>query len=267
MIDRGRWNVIGVQVNALDYEATVDRVVTAAADGRPLAVSAGASHAVITGHADPEQRFRLNRLDALVPDGQPVRHALRILHGIRLPDRVRGPNLMLEICARAATLGLPIFLFGSTNDVLERLRANLTDRFPGISIAGVEPSRFRTLSPAERDELVGRIAGSGARIVFIGLGCPRQEVWVYEMRDLLPVPLIAVGAAFDFHAGTLPQAPRWMQEYSLEWFYRLVREPRRLWRRYLGLGPRFIALVLAQKLRLRRFDAGGREPSVELRFG
>jgi hypothetical protein len=174
---------------------------------------------------------------------------------------------MLRACERASSLDLPIFLFGSKAEVVARLSENLRERFPTLRIAGVEPSKFRSLTADERDHLAARIRASGARIVFVGLGCPRQETWAYEMRDRLSVPILAVGAAFDFHAGTLAQAPRWMQDHTLEWLYRLSREPRRLWRRYLGLGPRFIGLVLAQKLRLKRFDPIGREPREELRFG
>ena len=267
MIDLGRHNVIGILVNAIDYEATTERIIAGAADGAPLALSAAASHAVMTGHDDPEHRYRLNGLDLLVPDGHPVRHALRLLYGVRIDDRVYGPNLMLKVCERAAALGLPIYLYGSSPEVVTRLESNLRHRFPALRVAGAEPSAFRALTEGERDALADRIRASGARIVFVGLGCPRQETWAYEMRDRLSVPILAVGAAFDFHAGTLAQAPRWMQDHSLEWLYRLVREPRRLWRRYLGFGPRFIALVLAQKLRLRRFDPAGRRPREDLRFG
>ena len=267
MIDLGRWNVIGVGVNAIDYEAATERVLAAARNREPFALSAAASHAVMLGRDDPELRYRLNALDAVVPDGQPVRHALRLLHGVSLPDRVYGPNLMLSVCRRASEERIPIYLYGSSERVLGALRANLSERFPSMPIAGAEPSRFRPLSIPERDEVVERIGASGARVVFVGLGCPRQEVWAYEMRERLSVPLLAVGAAFDFHAGRLAQAPVWMQDRSLEWLYRLTREPRRLWRRYLGLGPRFIGLVMSQKLGLRRFDDPGRAPASESRIG
>jgi N-acetylglucosaminyldiphosphoundecaprenol N-acetyl-beta-D-mannosaminyltransferase len=267
MIDFGKRDVVGVLINAIDYDAATERVIASATSQTPLTLSAAASHAVMIGHGDPEQRYRLNHLDLIVPDGQPVRHALRVLYGIRLPDRVYGPNLMLRVCERAASEGLAVYLFGSGRDVVDRLAANLSARFPRLRVAGAEPSSFRTLSEEERDALAGRIRASGAGIVFVGLGCPRQETWAYEMRDRLGVPVLAVGAAFDFHAGTLAQAPDWMQDRSLEWLYRLLREPRRLWKRYLGLGPRFIGLVLAQKLGVRRFDSAGREPLREQRFG
>ncbi|MFY9588076.1 MAG: WecB/TagA/CpsF family glycosyltransferase [Actinomycetota bacterium] len=266
VIDLGRRNVIGVRVNAIDYEAAADHIIRSANDRTPFTLTAAASHAVMTAWNDPEQRHRLNALDAVVPDGQPVRHALRVLHGIHLPDRVYGPNLMLRVCGLASEQGFSVFLYGSTKDVLTPLVANLNEQFPALAIAGAEPSRFRTMTVEERDDLAERIRSSGARIVFVGLGCPRQEIWAYEMRERLSMPILAVGAAFDFHAGTLAQAPGWMQDNALEWLYRLGREPQRLWRRYLGLGPRFIGLVLAQKAG-RRFEEEGRVPSDDVRVG
>lgn len=266
MIDLGKRDVLGVGVSAIDYEAVVERVIDAAEAARPLTLSAAASHAIMTGHRDAEQRYRLNRLDYVVPDGQPVRHALRVLHGISLPDRVYGPSLTLRVCERAAAKGLPIYLYGGTSEQVVALRRRLIQRCAGLRVAGAEPSTFRPISERERDECVDRIRASGARLVLVGLGCPRQEVWVYEHRERLGVPLLAVGAAFAFHAGTLSQAPSWMQDRSLEWLYRLAREPRRLWRRYLGLGPWFVALVMLQLFGLRRFDPGV-EPRGELRFG
>lgn len=256
---RGRHSILGVLVSAVDYETAVARVLAAAERGEPCAVSALAVHGVMTGHQDPAQRARLNRLDLLVPDGQPVRWALNLLHRAGLRERVYGPTLMLKVCAAAAERGVPIYLYGSSAAVLERLRAALVARFPGLRIAGSEPSRFRRITPQEKAAVVERIRASGARIVFVGLGCPRQEVWAYEYREALAMPILAVGAAFDFHAGTVSQAPRWMQDRGLEWLYRLWTEPRRLWRRYLVLNPWYVALVAQQFLRLRQFS-----PALEI---
>lgn len=267
MIDRGKFSVLGVLVNAIDYEAAVERIVAAAAQHRPLAVSALAVHGVITGLSGAEQRWRLNHLDLVVPDGQPVRWALNALHRAGLRERVYGPELTLRVYAAAERHGLGVYLYGSSAPVLDKLQVRLRERFPGLRIAGAEPSRFRPLAPAERDALVGRIRASGAQIVCVGLGCPRQEVWAYEMRERLGVPILAVGAAFDFHAGTQPQAPRWMQRRGLEWLFRLVSEPRRLWRRYLLLNPVYLTQLAFQRLGLRRFDTRGVEPAAELRYG
>ncbi|HKK23571.1 MAG TPA: WecB/TagA/CpsF family glycosyltransferase [Pseudohaliea sp.] len=248
MIDLGRKSVLGVNISAVDYEAAVARVVAAAQAGKRCAVSALAVHGVMTGALDEQQRTRLNSLDMLVPDGQPVRWALRILHGIRLADRVYGPELTLRVMAAASREKLPVFLYGSSGEVLENLSRRLLARFPDLEIAGAEPSRFGRISAAEQRVIAGRIKASGARIVFVGLGCPRQEVWLYEHLAYLPLPTLAVGAAFDFHAGSLPQAPAGMQRFGLEWLYRLLQEPRRLWRRYLKLNPLFLWYLCWQYL-------------------
>jgi exopolysaccharide biosynthesis WecB/TagA/CpsF family protein len=268
MIDFGKFNILGVKISAVDYAAAVGRIAQAATSRTPLAVSALAVHGLMTGALDPVHRFRLNEFDLLVPDGQPVRWALRWLHKVSLPDRVYGPLLMLRTCERAAADKLPIFLYGSTTETLEGLRQNLIRLFPDLQIAGVRPSRFRQLTPAERDETVAEIRCSGAAITFVGLGCPRQEVWAYEFRLALSMPLLAVGAAFAFHAGTLPQAPAFLQRRGLEWVFRLVHEPRRLWKRYLFLNPLYLAMLLAQRLGLRRFDpSDARAPTSELLYG
>ena len=268
MIDLGRHNILGVGVHAVDYEEAIERVVDAARNERPLAVSALAVHGVMTGALDPEHRYRLNRFDLVCPDGQPVRWALRLLHGCKLPDRVYGPTLTLKICERAAREGLPIFLFGGSAELLEVLSSKLREKFPNLQIAGMQASRFRQTTPEERDETAARIRASGARIVFVGLGCPRQEVWAFENREAVSLPLIAVGAAFNFHAGLLPQAPPTLQKLGLEWLYRFVQEPRRLWRRYLLLNPLYVAMLLLQWLRVRRFDrSDAQPPSKQLLYG
>ena len=268
MIDQGRHDILGVRISAVDYEAVVDQVLRAAEGRAPLAVAALAVHGVMSGARDATHRARLNRLDILTPDGQPVRWALRLLHKVRLPERVYGPDLTLRLCAAAAARGLPVFFYGSRPPVLNALVTRLKMRFPTLEVAGALPSRFRRLSEAERGELVARIRGSGARIVLVGLGCPRQEVFAYEMRDALGLPLLAVGAAFDFHAGVLPQAPAWMQRHGLEWLFRLVQEPHRLWRRYLLLNPAYCLGVARQWWAPRRARGDLPAPLTHLeRFG
>ena len=257
MINLGKFPVLGVNVHAVDYEFAVHSITEAAAAGRPLSVSALAVHGVMTGFQDPIHLRRLNGLDLVVPDGQPVRWALRWLHGRGLPDRVYGPNLTLFTAKAMAEKGLPIYLYGSQGPVLEKFAANLKAKFPGLRIAGSEPSKFRRLDAAEREAVIGRIKASGAKAVFVGLGCPRQEVWAFEYRASLSMPILAVGAAFDFHAGTLPQAPPGMQRAGLEWLFRLVQEPKRLWRRYLILNPVYLWNIALQRLSLRVAEARG----------
>ena len=268
MIDLGKKNLLGININAVDYEAAVAQIIAAAQTRQSMAVTALAVHGVMTGVLDPSHGYRLNHLDLVVPDGQPVRWGLNLLHGTALADRVYGPNLTLKVCEQAAAKGLPIYVYGSTQDVLERLAANLQTRFPGLEIAGMQPSRFRQISAAEKADDVRAIESSGARIVLVGLGCPRQEVWVYEHRGLLPMPMLAVGAAFDFHAGTLEQAPPQLQRHGLEWLYRLAKEPKRLWRRYVLLNPHYLYLLALQWLKLQRFPRTQQDPPpVEMRYG
>jgi N-acetylglucosaminyldiphosphoundecaprenol N-acetyl-beta-D-mannosaminyltransferase len=268
MVDLGKRNILGVQVSAIDYAAAVASIIQAAERSERLTVSALAVHGVMTGALDPVHRFRLNHLDLLAPDGQPVRWALNLLHGTRLQDRVYGPTLMQRVCEAAATRGLPVFFYGSRATVLEALARNLRIRVPGLRVAGTEPSRFRRLSEREQRDLAERIRESNASIAFIGLGCPRQEVCVYELGHLVAMPLIAVGAAFDFHAGILPQAPPRWQRAGLEWLFRLACEPRRLWRRYVYLNPAYVALVLLQALGLPPLQRGTPTPPQEfVRYG
>jgi exopolysaccharide biosynthesis WecB/TagA/CpsF family protein len=255
MINQGKHSILGINVHAVDYEFAVSKITRAAVQHQPCSVSALAVHGVMTGLFDPIHARRLNGLDLVVPDGQPVRGALWFLHGKRLPDRVYGPNLTLRVAAALAEQGLSIYLYGSRPDVLANLVKNLKQRFPTLKIAGQEPSKFRRLSEPERAELVKRIQASGADCVFLGLGCPRQEVWAYEYRDRLNMPILAVGAAFDFFAGNLPQAPKILQDYSLEWLFRLVQEPKRLWQRYLVLNPLYLWNIGLQYLRLKPYPS------------
>jgi N-acetylglucosaminyldiphosphoundecaprenol N-acetyl-beta-D-mannosaminyltransferase len=268
MIHEGKKNVLGILVDAVDYEGAEEAILRAAREKRPFAVSALAVHGIMTGVLDREHKYRLNHFDLITPDGQPVRWAMALTGQAFLPDRVYGPFLTLRVCARAERDGLSLYLYGATPPTLERLQAALRQRFPKLRVAGAQASRFRRASPAERAADVAAIQASGADIVLVGLGCPRQEVWAYEMRDDLARPLLAVGAAFDFLAGSLSMAPAWMQANGLEWLYRLWREPGRLWRRYLILNPRYCWAVARQKLGLGKFDPNDASPPAEpLRYG
>lgn len=267
MIDRGKRNLLGVRVDAVDYEAAVGRVLDAAADSRGYACTALAVHGVMGGVLDREQRHRLNALDLVTPDGQPVRWGLNLLYRAGLADRVYGPTLMLALCEAAARAGLPVYLYGGRPEVVERLAGRLAARFDGLEIAGAEPSRFRTLKPEERAAMLARIERSGAALTFVGLGCPRQEVFAYECAAELAMPVIAVGAAFDYHAGVLGEPPQLVQRLGLQWAYRLAQDPRRLWKRYLGLNPLFVLLLALQLTRIWRPSPGGVEPRDRLMYG
>jgi N-acetylglucosaminyldiphosphoundecaprenol N-acetyl-beta-D-mannosaminyltransferase len=190
--------------------------------------------------------------DLVVPDGQPLVWALRLL-GHDIGDRVYGPDLMDHACARAARTGRRMYLYGGRNHgALVQLTRNLRLRHPGLKIVGGYAPPFRELTDAEDEAVIADIGRSGAEVVWVGIGVPKQELWMARMSDRLPGRvLVGVGAAFDFHGGLIPQAPGWMQRRGLEWVFRLAHEPRRLWRRYLRYNPRFVAGFARQWVRER----------------
>ncbi len=238
--------VVGVPVSVVDYDRTVGCVIDAARRREPFLVTALAVHGVVEARSRPEVGRAVSGFDIVTPDGQPVRLALNLLHRAGLAERVYGPTLMLRVCQAAAAEGIPVYLYGSTGKVVADLAAALAVKVPGLRVAGAEPSLFRPLTQAESAALGQRIRDSGAGIVFIGLGCPRQEVFAFEHRDIIGLPQLCVGAAFDFHSGNKRQAPRWMQDHALEWLFRLGQEPRRLLRRYAVTNTVFL-LALARQ--------------------
>jgi N-acetylglucosaminyldiphosphoundecaprenol N-acetyl-beta-D-mannosaminyltransferase len=248
---------LGVPLAVSDYDeviAWMDAVIAAEARG---SVTAAAVNLVMSARDEPATMRAALDTTLAVPDGQPLVWALQLL-GHREATRVYGPDLMKHWCERAARTGTPAYLYGGRNDAARRLlEERLRERFPGLRIVGGCSPSFRPLgeplSAEERERIVADIDSSGARVVWVGTGQPRQELWMAEMRPLLQAPLlVGVGAAFDFHAGLVSQAPPWMGRHGLEWAYRLSREPRRLWRRYLFQNPRFIAAFARQYLRSRR---------------
>ena len=268
MLDRGKRTVLGVGVDVTDYESAADRTVAAAHRRDPFAVTALPVHGIMTGALDAEHRYRLNSFDLLVPDGQPVRWALNLLYGVGLKERVYGPSLMLAICERLEAAGLSIYLYGSRQRTIDLLSENLVKRFPALKIAGSQPGRFKVLTSGEREQINRTIRESGAALVFVGLGCPRQEIWAFENHDALSMPAVCVGAAFDFHAGTVKQAPASLQRVGLEWAYRLMREPRRLWRRYVLLNPLYVAMITAQATGAADFNSRpATRPAKDLNYG
>lgn len=268
MIDHGKKNLLGVAINAIDYDYAVARILSDAKAGRRCATTALAVHGVITGALDRVHRYRLNTFELVTPDGQPVRWALNLLYGTKLIDRVYGPKMTLLVCEQAALQGVPIYLYGSKPAVLEKLTERLQQLCPGLVVAGGHPSEFRLLSAEEQTLATARIRDSGARILFVGLGCPRQEVFTYELSRSLNMPVLAVGAAFDYHSGLLAEPPDLLQRIGLQWLYRLVQDPRRLWRRYLITNSQFVGLLLAQWLRLWRPKLHDVDPpAADVRYG
>jgi exopolysaccharide biosynthesis WecB/TagA/CpsF family protein len=248
--------LFGIGISVTDYAAASDAILAAARERRSYAVSALATHGLTEAARDAEFGALVNSIDLVTPDGQPVRWAMNVVHNTGLAERVYGPDLIAAVCAEAAKEGMGIFLYGSTAETCRTVAEELPRRYPGLRVAGIHPDRFRDATPAEDAEDVQGIVDSGADIVLVGRGCPRQERWVAQHRGVLPIPMLAVGAAFDYIAGNFPRPPRLMQRAGLEWLFRLSQEPRRLFRRYLVHNSLF-CLLLARELVTRRSPASG----------
>jgi len=205
-------------------------------------------HGMVSDARVAKYRAAMNTFDVIAPDGQPVRWALNFFHKCHLDDRVYGPELTMRLCRAAAARGVAIYLYGATTEVLEALTAKPLREFPSISISGVEPPPFRALTAQEDAAAIQRINDSGAGLVFLGLGCPKQELFAYEHRESIRAVQLCVGAAFDFHAGNKKIAPGWMQRRGLEWLFRLCQEPRRLWKRYLVTNTLFLLYFAGEML-------------------
>jgi len=249
------FSVLGIRVNAVQIPDAIAWME------HRIALRQGASYVAVTGmHGVSESRrepaFRdvLNGAGLVVPDGMPLVWIGR-LRGFGLRRRVYGPELMLEFCRATAGRGLRHFFYGGAPGVADTLAERMAERFPGLVVAGTWCPPFRPLTPEEDADVVARINASNADIVWVGLSTPKQERWMHQHRAQLHVPvLVGVGAAFDMHSGRLKQAPVWMRENGLEWFYRLVQEPRRLWYRYIVLGSQFVFAASLELAGLKRFD-------------
>lgn len=247
-----RGNVLGVGVDLLESDQATELILGAMREGLPWRISLLAVHGIMGGALHPDRRRLLNRFELNLTCGQPVRWALNLLNSAGLKTRVYGPELMLSICGRAASEGLPVFLYGSEDRVLTQLTGELHRRFPELQVAGTRPSMFRLIGLKEQNEIAAEIANSGARICLVGLGCPRQEPFIDVLADRAGVPMAGVGGSFEFIAGTKPWAPRWMRSSGLEWLFRLMTEPGRLWRRFLLLNPLYLAMIAAQQTGILR---------------
>jgi N-acetylglucosaminyldiphosphoundecaprenol N-acetyl-beta-D-mannosaminyltransferase len=239
--------IFGIGVTATDYARATAAVIAAAEQRRSFGLTALATHGLMIATEDPDFARVISSLDVVTPDGQPVRWALNRYHAAGLEDRVYGPDLTWMVCGQAAARGIGVYLFGSTPETCEAFARNLRAAFPDIVIAGVQPDRFRDATPEEDAEDVARMNDSGAGIVLVGRGCPRQERWVADHLGKVHAAMLAVGAAFDYHAGTLAKPPPWMQRYSLEWLFRLSQDPRRLWRRYVRYNSKFLLAALRER--------------------
>lgn len=241
-------NLFGVKVSQTCYEEATEIIMQAARERRPMLVDHMPVHGLIEACQDAVLNEKIKHFDIVAPDGQPVRWALNRFYGTGLSDRVYGPELMLRLCQQAEREGVGIYLYGSQQSVLEQLQHNLLRQFPNLRIAGAESPPFRTLTREEDQAAVERINASGAGLIFLGLGCPKQEHFAFDHRNQINGVQLCVGAAFDFHAGCKTMAPVWMQRNGLEWAFRLMSEPRRLWQRYLRTNSLFIFKVIRHEL-------------------
>ncbi len=244
-------DVLGVGISATSYDevcAHCARWIVERSSGRGRYVCVTSVHGVMEARKSQTVRAALNGADLVTPDGMPLVWALRSF-GAPLQQRVYGPDLMLALCAKAEQSGHRIFLYGGLPDSLEELTRKLRARFPRLLLVGAYSPPFTVLTAEEEESIRARIVESGADLVFVGISTPKQDLWMARHAPRTPgIVFIGVGAAFDFHAGRVQQAPAWMQARGLEWFYRLTREPRRLWRRYVLVTPWFLPYWAMQRL-------------------
>lgn len=245
--------ILGQRVDYTTYDHAARQVLDMAYDSRGGYVCISTVHMVMEGHDDPDFQRIVNGAELVTPDGMPLVWGLKLL-GIKQAERVYGPSLTPIVCREAARQGVPVGFYGGTDEVLEMMKANLTADYPSLDIAYAYSPPFRPLTEEEDRKVTEDIVSSGAKILFVGIGCPKQERWMAAHKDLLPsVVMVGVGAAFDFIAGVKSQAPRWIQDAGLEWLFRLLTEPKRLWRRYFYHNPRFIVLFALQLVGLKKF--------------
>ncbi len=242
-------SIFGVCYSICDYSSATELIVDKAVSHSSFGVTALAVHGLIEAVNDKAFLSKVNEINLIVPDGQPVRWAMNAFHKAGLADRVYGPQLTLSVLQEANQLKLNVYLYGSKRQTLDKLISFIENSYPAVNICGVHEDRFREASALEDQADIQKINNSDAHIVLVGRGCPRQEKWVADHLGKINAAMMAVGAAFDFHAGTVKQAPLWMQRNGLEWLFRLSTEPGRLWKRYLITNTQFILLFIKESLK------------------
>jgi N-acetylglucosaminyldiphosphoundecaprenol N-acetyl-beta-D-mannosaminyltransferase len=248
-----QFDVLGVGISAIDPPFVLDRMRRWIETQERHYICVCATHIIMECQNDPELRAMVNRASLAVPDGMPLVWIAHLM-GLHNVGRVYGPDLMLSFCQLAAQKGYTNYFLGGATGQPQVLAQRLTDHLPGLPIAGTRSTPNRPLPPEENDLIIKKVNKAHPDVVWVGMGTPYQERWMAENRARLRSPiLVGVGAAFDMHSGFVRQAPAWMQQGGLEWLFRLVQEPRRLWRRYLVGNPRFVAKLLGQWLRGRKY--------------
>jgi N-acetylglucosaminyldiphosphoundecaprenol N-acetyl-beta-D-mannosaminyltransferase len=243
-----KYSLFGITYSATDYAEASEVIINHAIRNDSFGVSALAVHGLITAYNEPSLRSLVNKIDLVVPDGQPIRWALNSFYKTNLKDRVYGPALTLKVLEKANNFKLKVYLYGSTQNTCDKFVTFISSNYPGVQIVGVHVDRFRDSTVEEDQEDISKINTSEANIILVGRGCPRQEIWVANHLGKINGAMLAVGAAFDFYAGTVKQAPKWMQDAGFEWLFRLIQEPQRLWKRYLFTNSTFVFLFLKYKI-------------------
>jgi N-acetylglucosaminyldiphosphoundecaprenol N-acetyl-beta-D-mannosaminyltransferase len=247
-------SVLGASIDVVSWEMALARIANWADKRESRYVCLCNAHSIVSTKGDQGFAEAVEGADMATPDGMPVAWMLRRF-GFADQERVSGPDLMWRYCADAERRGEAVYFFGCSVETLAKLRTRLTEAFPRLVVAGMHSPPYRPLTESEDEELINSINGSGAHVVFVSLGCPKQEKWMAEHRGRIEAVMIGVGAAFSYHAGTLKRAPAWMRNHGLEWLHRLASEPRRLWKRYLVTNTMFI-LGAVRQLAFDQTDSG-----------
>lgn len=237
-------------INIGSYQTFIKFLTQRAAKLKSSYICVANVHMLIEAHKNPSFAQILKNADMVTPDGAPVALGLKLLYGVH-QDRVAGMDIMPSLISESSKSGIGIYFYGSTVPVLNAIKVKINQLYPEAKIAGMHSPPFRKLTVAEEDVIVEKINKSGAGFVFVALGCPKQEIWMASMKGRINAVMIGLGGAFPVFAGTQSRAPKWMQEYSLEWLYRLIQEPGRLWKRYFYTNSLFLILFMLELMKVK----------------
>jgi N-acetylglucosaminyldiphosphoundecaprenol N-acetyl-beta-D-mannosaminyltransferase len=243
-----KYSVFGLNYSITNYREASDLIIRHACVRNSFTVAALPVHGLIESYKYERYRKVANNIDMVVPDGFPIIWALNRMYNLNLKERICGMDLTLHVLEKASKLSLKVFLYGSYETTIQKFSEFINKRYPGVTICGTHPDRFRESTPEEDLLDIETINKSGAQIVLVGRGCPRQEYWIDAHKNKINAAMMAIGGAFDVHSQTIKRAPKWMRDRGLEWFYRLMAEPGRMWKRYLFTNSLYIFLMAKYNL-------------------
>lgn len=253
MVKQTRIRVVSLFTNVINHDSAIRKIAGLVKIGAGGYVCFSNVHMVIESFDNAEYGAKVNNADLVLPDGMPLVW-MQKLQGAKGATRVRGSDLMQMLCEYAASKNLSVGLYGGKQEVIDAIKKRTRKELPNLKIVYAFAPPFRALTTQEEAEITAQIKRAKPDILFVGLGCPKQEIWMAARKDKLKSVMLGVGAAFDFYAGKIKESPQWMGKLGLEWLFRFTQEPRRLWRRYLLLNPRFVLLALMQLSGVRKFD-------------